>query len=140
MDIGKNYTDGMEVVNSYYKRIADYITSQKDGGYLTLEDSQNDTIIFKMGQYKYVLQMTLYHYRSTITFKTYRLARYPDTVVKYIPEMDMNLAGYRGILEFKVAKDFIDPLMSGTEKEKYVRDIGVDYFYFLDQYVKSQGV
>lgn len=45
MDIGKNYKDGMEVVNSYYKRIADYITSQKDGGYLTLEDSQNDTII-----------------------------------------------------------------------------------------------
>lgn len=149
MVIGKSFKEGMQVVNTYCNQISNYIISQAEEGYLSLIEpkeltADTDTIMFKMGQNKFILQMTLHHYnRPTIIFKTYQLPRHPQTVIKYIPEMDIvgvAIFSNRGILNFKEEKEYRDDFTNTVDREKSVRDLNSNYFYFLDQHLLSQGV
>lgn len=141
MEIGRYYNSGKNYIDRVSQQITDYIISKKDDGYLLLDESMNidrDTIVFWLGQDKFVLQIISLHLTKSILYKTYRLPKFPETRVDYIEDMEIKCSSYlvhNSLTTYKVPK-----IHTRYEREfQYttVENFNEEYFYFLEQYINS---
>ena len=139
--LGRHFKETMAALTGYRDRITEYIVSQKDAGYILLiPGGAVNTVSFQMGQDTFVLQLNCQHHISTIYFKTFIKSKAPEREnYMHVPEMDIVCEGvderYTGIATFKVEKVYNDGW--GDKKISQLQDFSVDYFFYLDRYVRS---